>query len=459
MFVDSRVLPLILIELIEVTSAPLFVSTKIDNLSPATSFVLADQGDLHATLGDMARERKGHTATELPDGRVLLAGGEGLGPQGQPTVLSGWELYDPDTQSFTNYKELAEWPAAQGMGAKRARHTASTLQDGRVLLAGGYGLGGLVQTATDIFDPAQGAQGSPFSPAAPLAQPRVFHSATVLADGRVFVAGGSTLYDVGDAVASFNATLASTEIYDPATDSWSPGPNLPRRLAGHGASLLSDGRVLLTGGMAKAPGPAAPPAAQTDEAWYFDPVGNAISPAPPLATSRAFHSQIATGDGGAMVQGGYQFAPTAPPSSDYQATAVTTLTHLALDAGGASWSNEVIINGGNGWCWFCHGPSEGYAVTWYCGFPCFPFEIFGSDVMAGTGTDQGAPGGAILRVESDFSTVSQIGTTPALRSHPAVLFTQGEDRLLVTGGAVVDPTTGDPQGTADAFVTGSGSEL
>src|SRR5438034_1381370 len=92
--------------------------------------------------GSMATARELHTATRLPDGRVLVAGGYG----GGGSYLASAEIYDPASGT---------WATTGSMGHKRGSHTATLLPDGRVLVAGGYGP--LVLASAEIYDPASGS--------------------------------------------------------------------------------------------------------------------------------------------------------------------------------------------------------------------------------------------------------------------------------------------------------------
>jgi hypothetical protein len=141
------------------------------------------------SAGDLAEARVEHTATLLGDGRVLVIGGmagETFG--GEP--LASAELWDPETRTFA--------PAGT-MAVPRAGHTATLLPDGRVLVAGGYFI-----ASAELWDPEIGA----FTPAGPMVDARGAHTATLLEEGRVLVAGG--YQDTGDA-----AVVASTEVWDP----------------------------------------------------------------------------------------------------------------------------------------------------------------------------------------------------------------------------------------------------
>ncbi|HEX7591330.1 MAG TPA: kelch repeat-containing protein [Candidatus Limnocylindrales bacterium] len=142
----------------------------------------------------MAEPRGGHTATTLQDGRVLVVGGwTNATPN---NVLKSAELFDPKTGKFTLTGSLHE---------VRANQTATLLNDGRVLIVGGFGGAGAASLkSAELFDPGTGK----FTLTGPLANPRFDHTATLLADGRVLIADGSN---------DTSAREGSAEIYDPAT--------------------------------------------------------------------------------------------------------------------------------------------------------------------------------------------------------------------------------------------------
>ncbi|HEV8590312.1 MAG TPA: kelch repeat-containing protein, partial [Pyrinomonadaceae bacterium] len=169
------------------------------------------------TDGSLNIARRGHSATLLSDGKVLIVGGEN-----QSGFVTEAEIFDPATGSFS---------ISGNLNTPRADHSASRLADGRVLIAGGRGALGALNS-TEIFDPASGA----FTSGPDLNSARSGQTATVLADGRVVLAGG----DAG-----------SVEIYDPAPNAFSAtGINLSTPRAFHGAALLNDGRILIAGGTA-----------------------------------------------------------------------------------------------------------------------------------------------------------------------------------------------------------------
>ena len=168
--------------------------------------------------GETHTKRSGHTATLLPGGKVLIAGG--FTPEG---LTASMELYDPATGLFTR---------AGAMLAPRGGFTATPLPNGNVLLVGG---GDRVATASaELFLTSSGLCAATGS----LSTPRVGHTATLLPNGRVFMAGG---WDGG-------CVLASTEIYDPATGTFSDAGSMHVPRYKHATVLLSDGHVLILGG-------------------------------------------------------------------------------------------------------------------------------------------------------------------------------------------------------------------
>ncbi|AUX38981.1 uncharacterized protein SOCE26_003630 [Sorangium cellulosum] len=254
---------------------------------------------LWAASGAMITPRGEHTATLLADGRVLLAGGfhgrdESLPcePMLETTLLGSAELYDPGSGAFR---------AAAPMAVGRSGHTATRLADGRVLVVGGS----TGAPSAEIYDPALDS----WQPTAPPSELRAEHTATLLDDGRVLVAGGE----------AGSAALASAEIYDPAADTWSPGPAMPGVRAGHEATRLLDGRVLVTGGIAGPlldmdSGVTRGPIASTVE--IFDPATATWSAAAPLAGGIRRLTATLLLDGRVLVTGPAGAADVYDPATD-----------------------------------------------------------------------------------------------------------------------------------------------
>ena len=178
--------------------------------------------------GNLNTERYQHTATLLPNGKVLVAGGY------NPSSLSlnTAELYDPAT---------GRWSGTGSLNTDRTNHTATLLADGKVLVAGGYNVVGnrfITLNSAELYDPVTGT----WSVTGSLNIARSDHSAALLSNGKVLVAAGQIF-------ASWPLiTLNSAELYDPATGTWSVTANLGTPRRAHTATLLPNGKVLVAGG-------------------------------------------------------------------------------------------------------------------------------------------------------------------------------------------------------------------
>ncbi len=161
--------------------------------------------------------RRGHTASRLSDGRVLIVGGDNA----SGGYLGEAEVFDPVAGTFSS---------VGSMGLGRSDHGAVILADGTVLITGGRSGIGITNT-TEIFNPATGT----FANGPAMSVARAGHSATLFADGRVFIAGGDA--------------NGSAEILDPSAGSFSAvAANMVTARSFHSAALLQDGRVLIVGG-------------------------------------------------------------------------------------------------------------------------------------------------------------------------------------------------------------------
>ncbi len=188
--------------------------------------------------GSLAEARAGHTATLLRDGRVLVVGG---------SALATAELWDPVTEAFTGTGSLVDQRTCGDShcspGSARMLHAATLLADGRVLVTGGTDgqLSAIANVTAEVWDPDTGT----FSMAGSMAEGRRSLTATLLADGRVLVVGGSDAFQ-------FPVSRDSAEIWDPATSSFSRTGSLAEARSAHTATRLSDGRVIVIGGEGKA---------------------------------------------------------------------------------------------------------------------------------------------------------------------------------------------------------------
>jgi hypothetical protein len=291
---------------------------------------------LVATAGAPASMRYDHAAAAMPDGRIVLVGGQQDRQGFVPLLIS--EVFNPSSGTFANGPALAidrvrpeaiaidanrvlvtggreDWnasrnsaevlnlgtgaasPTGNTMSARRMHHAMARLatgpNGGKVLVMGGfngpipYGEPTWVATnSVDLFDPATNT----FSAGAPLKTARGLLTATPLADGRILVAGGFEPQPGAGA-------LASAEIYDPATGTFSFTGSMSVARYGHTATRLPDGKVLIVGGD--------PNAATRSTAEIYDPASGTFSTvASQLAVTRINHAAAALGDGRVLVFGG-----------------------------------------------------------------------------------------------------------------------------------------------------------
>ncbi len=178
-----------------------------------------------APTGSMAQRRDFHTATVLPTGKVLIAGGYAGG------AINEAELYDPARGSFTKTGNLT---------SARALHTATLLSDGNVLIAGGENdctAKGCTTLATaELYDPKTGR----FTRTGSMLTARDGHTATLLQNGQVLIAAGCCDF--------FGNVLSSAELYNPATGKFKATSDLNNARTEHTATLLKNGGVLIVGG-------------------------------------------------------------------------------------------------------------------------------------------------------------------------------------------------------------------
>jgi hypothetical protein len=254
-----------------------------------------------STTGSMTALRVGHVAVKLDDGRVLVAGGvTASNPPGTSgannlvfTRLNLAEIYDPPRQA---------WRPVAPMHGVRYRATATLLADGRVLVAGGGITDTDITASAEVYDPAANR----WTSTPPMSTPRGGHSAVLLRSGKVLLISGN-------ASGTEDSTLTTAELYDPTTNSWAAAGETA---VGHFqamAGLLADGRVLVAGGYNVAGG-YRPATAGTD---LYNPASNSWTPGPPMHAARGaggggvLSNGLFLAAGGTGARGGLQPAQTA----------------------------------------------------------------------------------------------------------------------------------------------------
>ena len=290
------------------------------------------QPGIFSATGAMTTSRGGPTATLLSNGEVLLAGGC-VDARCTYVALASAELYNPATGTFS---------ATGSMNATRFDgQTATLLPNGQVLVAGGYGTNYVVPVPdAEVYDPATGT----FSPTGAMVAMRYQHTATLLPNGKVLVAGGC--FDSGGSC----PTLASAELYDPATGTFSPTGSMIAGRACHTATLLPNGQVLIAGGVDFNT------YTSLASAELYDPTTGTFSATGSMITGRDLHSAALLPNGKVLVATGFNYSSYSylvsaelydPATGTFSATGSMT-TGRIYQAAALTGDGKFLIAGGAG---------------------------------------------------------------------------------------------------------------
>ncbi len=214
--------------------------------------------------GSLNTARYSHTATLLPNGMVLVAGGFG---SSLVDVSASAELYDPTGGT---------WTPTGSLNTARVLHTATLLPNGMVLVAGGLDSSLDASASAELYDPASGT----WTVTSSLNTARYYHTATLLPNGMVLVAGGQ-------------GALAIAELYDPASGTWTTTGSLNTGREQHTATLLPNGMVLVAGG------------SNSRSAELYDPASGSWTTTGSLNTARQLHTATLLPNGNVLVAAGY----------------------------------------------------------------------------------------------------------------------------------------------------------
>ncbi len=334
-----------------------------------------------STAFDLGTARYDLAAEALPDDRVMAAGGRGVGYRAEV------ELFDPVTKT---------WASTASLSQPMIGFRLTVLADGRVLLTGGQA-GSVVATAF-TWSPSAPV----WSPLPPMSTQRAYHSATRMQDGRVLVAGGRSTTSGG-------SELASSEIFDPSTDSWVPAPDMPGEHTEHGAAAIGP-RVLVAGGYGDS-------FSQLDSTRIFDPAAmggaGAWTTSAPFPGARIGHVVVPLADGRVLLAGG---------ENNFQWSALMTAAYV-FDPSTELWSAAGSFTGN--YAAASAGPLGGVLLTGGCSV--FAFDGFGAYCNGNS------PGAFWL----DPVTLTHHATGPLLparRRHGQATLSDG--RVVVMGGLV-----------------------
>jgi|AutmiccommuBRH23_1029490.scaffolds.fasta_scaffold00301_62 N-acetylneuraminic acid mutarotase len=237
-----------------------------------------------SNISSMNYSRSGHTATLLPDGRVLVSGGKGLSGIGTADFLNNAEIYDPDTETWILLPSL--------MNAPRQFHTATLLPEGNVLIVAGQTSSIMVTDSAEIFNPITETFTSVGS--LPVGARRD-HTATRLPDGKVLIAGGQT------GITSPFTYTNTTAIFDPKLNTFSSGVAFTGTRGSHTATLLNNGKVLITGGKYYS---IIDGTMYRNDVQAYDPITNSWSTLASLPTARSNHRASLLPNGNILISGG-----------------------------------------------------------------------------------------------------------------------------------------------------------
>jgi len=315
--------------------------------------------------GDIGTSRIAHTATLLQSGKVLMAGGDScvFDFYYQDCPLSSAEVYDAGAGTFA---------ATGSMSVTRAFHTATLLSNGKVLVAGGH------DASAELYDPTSGK----FAATGSMSVGRSSHTATLLANGKVLIAGGQNV----------SGTLATAELYDPSSGTFTATGTMAASRTSHTATLLANGKVLIAGGSNSA--------GELATAELYDPTTGSFSAANSMVSKRAFHVATLLSSGNVLVTGGLANNVLLSSAEVYDVVAGSFTATGAMMTARDSHIAILLANG---------------TVLVAGGSSAFTAELYNT----GSGT------------------FTQTGSMEAVRVLPAAVLLQ-DGRVLVSGGSEIN---------------------
>jgi len=277
-----------------------------------------------STCAELQAPRYYHTATLLQNGKVLIAGGFTLRAGVPPTSL----FFQPTAEIFDSVLGVT---STGDLNTPRADHTATLLNSGMVLIAGGEDATGNFLGSAELYDPTRGT----FISTGSLNVSRAFHTATLLNNGMVLIAGGESS---ANSAGSSAVMISSAELYDPATGKFTLTGSLNTARAVHTASLLNNGTVLFAGGVDANGG-------TSDSAEIYDPATEQFAPRGSLSTGRSDHTATVLNNGSVLIAGGKGSAVLNSAELYNPATGLFTTIPASLNTARYSHTATLLMNG------------------------------------------------------------------------------------------------------------------
>ena len=396
--------------------------------------------------GSMVTARTNHTATLLHNGQVLVVGGTNPTLNINAPQLASVEIYDPAS---------GQWWNETAISGSRENHTATLLANGHVLVVGGYYSTSFQRQTSrsdaQVFDPIL----HQWSSVTAMPQARDSHTATYMATGQILVAGG---YERTSAKITTVTLLNSSAVYNPTSGQWTTMPAMPQGRALHSATLLHDGNVLLAGGDAA-----------TTAAAIFAPGANTwTATSGGLTEARRKHSATLLPDGRVLFAGGEDsvggyrstaeiFNPDPAPGNWSSAGTIAARSgHTATLLG----NGTLVIAGGYSGTSISSVQRYEYAVPVWQTMAQMPLDkrqkstatllANGKVMVAGGGFNVGgilqAQSSTLFYNPTDDTWSSGPGMNRARSLHTATLMANG--KVLAVGGGFNVPTVSD---TAEIF--------
>jgi hypothetical protein len=351
-----------------------------------TSLLAQGTGPSGGTFVDtccLGTARFSHSATLLSNGTTLIVGGFSPGMAG--SALTSAELYDSSAGVFRPTGSL---------GKGRAEHTATLLTNGKVLVAGGI-TGIHVSGTAELYDPSAGT----FAAASPMQQSRTQHTATLLPNGKVLIAGG--LWWGG----THPHESSAAELFDSTAGVFTSTGSMTTERTQHTATLLPGGKVLIVGGSMNAPDPLA-------SAELYDPTTGTFAAAGSMATGRKAHTATLLPNGNVLIAGG-------------------------LGAGNALLDSAEIYDSVSGV--FLPAGGMGVGRAFHAATALQDGRVL---ITGGTGAAQPQPNAALYDPASgSFAATGQMHVSR--QRHTATLLPNG--KVLVAGGQTLDGTFSCPE--------------